>query len=416
MNKYSLNKFSYDKFLKFSILLYLFLPIAIVIGNFSINAIILYSLIIIIYLLYKIKVTKFFFEKEVVYLTIFFLYLIINSLLNNDEYVLYSTLKYLRFYFFSLAIYYLLIIDDEFYKKLTFIFFGLFLLLLFDGFYQYFKGYNLIGLQQTVPHRVSSFFGDELVLGSFISKYLPFVILFFLIKKNHSPFFAPTLLILLILTFIAGERTAFATTILIIFFTIIKLYDLKKIIIFSTSILSSLVLVIYLDDVTKDRMIFQTIDDLKILSEWKNPKSFKIYTKQHNAHFQSAYLMYKKGNFVEKFFGRGVKSFRNNCSKREFCDASYCCSTHPHNIFLQVLAEIGLIGLFFYLYFILYLLYNSAYLFIKKKDDKKYIILISILLNYLPFLTSGNIFGTFLSTNFFLLISILLYFNYAHKR
>ena len=191
MNKYSLNKFNYDKFLKFSISLYLFIPIAIVIGNFSINAIILYSLIIIIYLLYKIKDTKIFFEKEVVYLTIF-LYLIINSLLNNDEYVFYSTLKYLRFYFFSLAIYSLLIIDDEFYKKLTFIFFGLILLLLFDGFYQYFKGYNLIGLQQTVPHRVSSFFGDELILGSFISKYLPFVILFFLIKKKYSPFFAPT--------------------------------------------------------------------------------------------------------------------------------------------------------------------------------------------------------------------------------
>ena len=48
-------------------------------------------------------------------------------------------------------------------------------------------------------------------------------------------------------------------------------------------------------------MIYSTIEDTKLLKEWKNPKSLKIYSDQHNSHFQSAYLMYKKGNFSEKF-------------------------------------------------------------------------------------------------------------------
>ena len=125
--------------------------------------------------------------------------------------------------------------------------------------------------------------------------------------------------------------------------------------------------------------------------------------------------MYKKGNISEKLFGRGVKSFKKNCSKKEFCDYINCCSTHPHNVFLQILSEIGLVGLFFYLYFTVYLFYNCILLFIKKINNKKYIILISILFNYLPFLTSGNIFGTFLSTNFFILLSFLLYFNHKNK-
>ena len=407
--------FSKNKFFIFSSFLYLFLPISIVIGNFPMNFLNVYSFIFIIYFYFNIKNIKSNINTEVLYLTIFFLYLLINALVNNDEYTITATIKYLRFYFFCLCVFYLLNNSGKFYKQLIFIFFTVFIIVLIDGFFQYLFGVNLLGFKQEITHRVSGLFGNELILGSFISKYLAFVILLLLIKEKYKPFIFPILLFVLLLSFVSGERTAFATTVLISFFTICKLFNLKKVLLFISVTVTCIVAIVNLDGVVKNRMVLNTLENTKFLTAWKNPKSLKIYTDQHNGHFQSSYLMYKKGNFIEQLFGRGIKSFRNNCKKKEFCDTINCCSTHPHNIFLQILSEIGLIGLFFYLYFMLYLFYNSFQLFIKNKEDIKFIIIISIFCNYLPFLTSGNIFGTFMSTNFFLLVSFLIYFNNTKK-
>ena len=185
-------------------------------------------------------------------------------------------------------------------------------------FFQYFTGINLIGLKQEIPHRISSFFGDEFILGSFISKYLPFLILFFLINEKYNILFLPVLFLLLILSFVAGERTAFITTLLISFFTILKLYNIKKIIFFILITIVGFSIIINVDDVTKQRMIYSTIESTKIISEWKNPKSLKIYTSQHNAHFQSAYLMYKKGNISEKLLGEELNLLEKIVLKKNF--------------------------------------------------------------------------------------------------
>lgn len=396
---------------KFSKLIYFLLPVAIIAGNFYINFVIIYSLLFAFYLFFNNENFKIIINREIIYLTFFFIYLVINIFINNDQYSVESTIKYLRFYFFCLCIFYLLKNDDKFYKNLTFIFFIVLSIILFDGFYQYFVGENLLGFKKVVAHRISSVFGDELIMGSFISKYSPLAILFLLSKKKYSYLIIPILFFFLILSFVSGERTAFVITMFIYLFTILKLYGFQKLSFFISIIILIIFLIINFDGVVKNRMIDNTLESTKFITEWKNPKSFKIYTDQHNAHFQSAYLMYKKGNYIEKLFGRGVKSFRKNCSKKEFCDATHCCSTHPHNLFLQVLSEIGLIGLFFYLYLTLYLIFNAMILFLKNSENERFILLISILFNYLPFLTSGNIFGTFLSTNFFLLLSFLLYLN-----
>ena len=53
------------------------------------------------------------------------------------------------------------------------------------------------------------------------------------------------------------------------------------------------------------------------------------------------------------------------------------CSTHPHNIFFQLLSETGLIGIFFYLT-ILFLTIKELFLFIFNK--KKYWIVPMVLL------------------------------------
>ena len=77
--------------------------------------------------------------------------------------------------------------SGKFYKQLIFIFFTVFIIVLIDGFFQYLFGVNLLGFKQEITHRVSGLFGNELILGSFISKYLAFVILLLLIKEKYKP-------------------------------------------------------------------------------------------------------------------------------------------------------------------------------------------------------------------------------------
>ena len=58
-------------------------------------------------------------------------------------------------------------------------------------------------------------------------------------------------------------------------------------------------------------------------------KKILIYSDDHNAHFQSAYLMFKKGDIKDKLFGRGFKSFRINCSEKKFCDTLVVVADSP---------------------------------------------------------------------------------------
>jgi hypothetical protein len=68
--------------------------------------------------------------------------------------------------------------------------------------------------------RISSFFGEELIMGSFVSRTLPFVlgILFYLNIKNKEFLGLILLLISGILVFISGERLSLAYYIITAFF------------------------------------------------------------------------------------------------------------------------------------------------------------------------------------------------------
>ena len=79
------------------------------------------------------------------------------------------------------------------------------------------------------------------------------------------------------------------------------------------------------------------------------------------------------------------------------------CNTHPHNIYLQFLSELGLIGFLFFIIFFIYVLYRLIYLIIsnfKKKltdvNKCKSFILFGIFLSMIPVLPSGNYFNNWL--------------------
>ena len=67
----------------------------------------------------------------------------------------------------------------------------------------------------------------------------------------------------------------------------------------------------------------------------------------HDDHYSSGMKMFKD-NFL---FGQGLKMFRVKCNEEKFNVGRFSCSTHPHNIIIQFLAELGIVGILFLIYF-----------------------------------------------------------------
>ena len=73
-----------------------------------------------------------------------------------------------------------------------------------------------------------------------------------------------------------------------------------------------------------------------------NDSEIKLFSNIHQGHMNSAYKMFKS-NII---FGHGPKLFRELCNNSEY-KHEFSCSSHPHNTYIQLLAETGLVGFLF---------------------------------------------------------------------
>ena len=135
--------------LYFPVFLFSLIPFFLITGPFLSDLAI--SLISLIFLSYCFKKKNFSFFKNIYFyfFLIFWIYLIINSLFNN---VNFDSLKISFFYFrygvFVIAIIALINVDDKFIKYFFYCIFICFTALIADGFYQYFFGENIFGLEK----------------------------------------------------------------------------------------------------------------------------------------------------------------------------------------------------------------------------------------------------------------------------
>ena len=140
-------------------------------------------------------------------------------------------------------------------------------------------------------------------------------------------------------------------------------------------------------------------------------KNFYYFSKQHHAHAEAAIEMY----FEKPIFGVGPKNFRKVCPNKIY-SSKFACTSHPHNTFLQLLAETGLLGslipLFLLISIIIYYCKNLFKLFSKKKDEihlPKIILIGCFFITLFPFLPSGNFFTNHLNIIFYLPLGFFMY-------
>ena len=77
--------------------------------------------------------------------------------------------------------------DAKLFDKIFFVLTLIYLLLIFDSYLQFITGTNLLNFEK-VGVRVSSFFGNEKILGSYLSRLWPifFGLSIFILKKNNK--------------------------------------------------------------------------------------------------------------------------------------------------------------------------------------------------------------------------------------
>lgn len=126
------------------------------------------------------------------------------------------------------------------------------------------------------------------------------------------------------------------------------------------------------------------------------------------SHFYTGWSIWKE----HKFFGSGIKKFRELCPNKKYWDmeslSNVYCTTHPHNFFIELLAEVGVFGLILF-----YLIILDVVLRIMKSEIKsniKILLIGIIIIMFQPLQTSGRFFSSNFALFNFYILGLYYYF------
>ncbi len=372
-----------SKIINSSIYLFYLIPILLITGPAPPD--IALSLLSILGIYFYIKNKEFILDNKILKLftlfsLVFLFFLLIGSLFAYDvKLSLSHGLLFTRFFLFCIAVFFLinknpLKVNKFLYYILTLIF----IVISIDGIYEYFFQKNIFSTSTNayMQNRISGLFGKEWIIGLYTAKLLSlYIYLFFTGLRKNIYIFSSTLFLSYILIFLSGERAALLLSLIPLF---ILLFFLKThrgyiyLLIFFFFVIFFIINI--LDNAALDR--------LKLIIN-PSEKYLKMYEISLRIFLSSP------------LFGEGIFSYRYLCDNLIF--SSYgeaACSTHPHNIYLQLLAETGIFNfVIVFSIFIFSLLVVIKSLFISKQNISPSIFLFSsLLVNLFPLLPSLNFF------------------------
>ena len=440
-------------------LVFAIFPISFILGSLIVNLnFLLFCCLGIYYLKSKILTTKFDFILKIIF--IFFFIIFFSTLLTFlksiyfDEYLssnltkLVKSLLFFRFFLFLIIVYLLSRSNILHFKYFFIIAVFSSLLLSLDIIYQHFFGVDIVGLKGD-KFRSSGFFGDENIAGGYLLRFGFFVIFFsiFSLKNNKfTKFIFPVIVISILGTgmLFAGNRMPL---ILFIFgFLVVFLLNLKinKILLLSLVVLSLLFKFIISSDESYKNYIasyynsyieeventFLTPFDINLfkgkgVQTWKRAEKIdeeefalgQKYTFYKDVKIRSSYLRLTLASLQtwksNKIFGNGIKSFRIDCAKFKNPKKNRICSNHPHNYYLEILTETGVVGFLIVIFigslFLIYILKNFKFFRENNLNDLFFAATsINLILEMFPIKSTGSFFSTNNAAYILLMSGIIL--------
>lgn len=426
------NIFSKSVLLNLTIML---IPASYIAGNLILNLNIL-ILIFLVFLFFGLEVFSNKLTKIDLLIVMLFGYILINGIINNffnfefssvpdENIILKKSFLYLRFLILYFVIKFLIVKELLNYKLLFLAFGACSLFVSFDILIQYFFGKDIFGFKGD-GRRLSGPFGNEYIAGSFIQRFyifLPFFLLLFVKIKKESLsnlLFLSILLVSILGALFSGNRVPLILFILSLVMIFFFQKSLRRNLLIIFIIFSSSYFYLIKNNESFSNHYnsfvmrsYQIADYFKSKATSSEIKVANIYIKE----LQSGIFTWEKN----KLFGGGIKSFYWHCStidrdkmllfvtKR----GAVNCNSHPHNYYLQIAGELGIFGLFLFIFTFFYILISALRVISLKENiflEKKMLIpfLILFFVEIFPIKTTGNFFTTTNSTYLFIILTFVV--------
>tara|TARA_Y100000768_G_C23928929_1_gene659027 strand:+ start:140 stop:1360 length:1221 start_codon:yes stop_codon:yes gene_type:complete len=391
-----ISKYTYNYYL----ILFSILPISIIIGS-SISLInILIIDISFLILIINSKNFTFLKNKTLKYFIFLYIYLIFNSFISLDYTEgIHRNLGFLRMIILFVAFNYFFNLED-FSNRVFKIWLLILVTVLIDIYIESYFGRNILGFGESYGNRVVSFFKDEPIVGGYVYSFYLLIIgfLFCYFKKDNKYFIILFSLIFLFSIILTGERSNSIKAFIGISFLLLiyKEFSFK----FKTLTLVFFIFLIFISILNSPFLKSRFVKQLIPIVNTNN-----IY-----------YYLYNSGFHVFKeniFFGVGNKNYRIKTCNKEFQNSpeednfKFVCSTHPHQIYFEFLAEHGLIGSIILFFIFFKLIFFKIKEMFKSENYIYFGSLIYLILTFMPILPSGAFFSDYLLTLFIINLSIL---------
>jgi O-antigen ligase len=408
-------------FLKVSNFCICLLPLALLTGPaFPDFLVILSSIFFLVHLFYfKFDVIT---EKKLFFFfLLFYFFLLFSSSLSSHLWIsLKFSLPYIRFILLAFLIAYLLENNKLIFLRFFFLTCLVALLILFfDSILQFYSGKNILGVASPVQGRIGSIFGDELILGSYALKISPmfFISIFYLnisdILKKKIFFIAYSLIFFIIL--ISGDRAPLLLFFLysLLLFFLLKPYR-KLFFVIGVLLVTFFIMFLIFNKSSYNRIIVQTINEIglgeidysqKVLRINKD-NNLKLYEK-NKKHFFSAihenyFIVGIKIFNDHPIIGAGPKAYSQLSKSPQYALDHFSYIGHPHNFYIQLLAETGIIGFTTVFLFLIYLIikYQTIQKNYKQNNNRFDILIAGIAVSGLlfhlwPLTTTGSFFTNY---------------------
>ena len=347
-----------------------------------------------------------------------------------------DSIIFIRFLLIPFSVYFIFFKNDKIFVRLLILILLLVIFVCIDTLFQFFNyssefgfGKDLLGFKSNWYGRLTGPFGDELIPGSYISKFglIGYVYLIWNKKFTKNIFIQSIYLSLIfIVCYVTGERMSFATFAMGLIVLFIFLDGFRKSIFLSIILgFITLFIIITFHPFYNDFKIIESTQfhqGLKIEKQYKCNKtteelcskiidvqpSFIEIIKNFNTSAYGEIYILGYNMFKDNIFtGVGINNFKYLCETNQFYKnimTNYDCASHPHNIYIQWLAEGGIVVFFI---FILYLFFLVNFIF-KNEGERRFkiISLVIILIMFWPIMSTGSLIKNWFGIITFFIIGI----------